>query len=373
MRISAADDGGNILVLDATSPGDVQLAIRPDARSPDLQWFSFRLSGARGVPCRLRLTNAHAASYARAWSGFQAVCSADGEQWRRVATDYVGGELILTLTPAADVVWLAAFAPYSGARRAGLLGWAQQRGARVETLGQTPDGADLDVVVAGQGPVSVWVVARQHPGETMAEWSAEGLLRRLLDHSDDAARALWSRATVRVVPCMNPDGARRGHLRTNALGADLNRCWAAPSAAHSPEVLAVRAAMLAGGVDICLDLHGDETLPYCFASRNVLGVPGITAAQQARFLRFLAVLEAESPAFQTAHGYPTPAAGTADLRLCSSWLQAETGCLAVTLEQPFKDDANHPDTVYGWSPARSQRLGADILAALARTVVEEGE
>jgi murein tripeptide amidase MpaA len=42
---------------------------------------------------------------------------------------------------------------------------------------------------------------------------------------------------------MNPDGSWRGHLRTNAAGANLNREWAAPSAERSPEVLLVRNKM----------------------------------------------------------------------------------------------------------------------------------
>lgn len=35
---------------------------------------------------------------------------------------------------------------------------------------------------------------------------------------------------------MNPDGSWRGHLRTNAAGANLNREWAKPSLETSPEV-----------------------------------------------------------------------------------------------------------------------------------------
>ena len=35
---------------------------------------------------------------------------------------------------------------------------------------------------------------------------------------------------------MNPDGSYRGHLRTNACGANLNREWKAPNLEHSPEV-----------------------------------------------------------------------------------------------------------------------------------------
>ena len=60
----------------------------------------------------------------------------------------------------------------------------------------------------------------------------------------------------------------RGNLRTNAAGANLNREWLAPSAERSPEVLYVRAAMQAGGVDAFLDVHGDEGLPYVFTDGN---------------------------------------------------------------------------------------------------------
>lgn len=39
-------------------------------------------------------------------------------------------------------------------------------------------------------------------------------------------------------------------------------------------------------------------------------------------------------------------------------------CLAVTLEQPFKDAANAPEPVREWSPERAQRLGSSLLNAI---------
>ena len=45
------------------------------------------------------------------------------------------------------------------------------------------------------------------------------------------------------VPNMNPDGTWRGHLRTNAAGANLNREWDSPTPEHSPEVFYVRNKM----------------------------------------------------------------------------------------------------------------------------------
>lgn len=45
----------------------------------------------------------------------------------------------------------------------------------------------------------VWVIARQHPGESMAEWFAEGLLNRLTDPYDAVARASLQQAVFYVV------------------------------------------------------------------------------------------------------------------------------------------------------------------------------
>lgn len=74
-----------------------------------------------------------------------------------------------------------------------------------------------------------------------------------------------SRRTFYVVPCVCPDGAIRGHLRTNACGANLNREWGssgdyvAPSAERSPEVKCIVDAMEQTGCDFFLDVHGENS------------------------------------------------------------------------------------------------------------------
>jgi hypothetical protein len=55
---------------------------------------------------------------------------------------------------------------------------------RVEMLGETLDGHDMDLLILGdEAPEKkkVWMIARQHPGESMAEWFVQGALGRLLD------------------------------------------------------------------------------------------------------------------------------------------------------------------------------------------------
>ncbi|WP_315984108.1 M14 family zinc carboxypeptidase [Aliamphritea spongicola] len=116
--------------------------------------------------------------------------------------------------PETNSLYYAYFAPYSYERHLDLLAWAEQHdNCRSVRLGQTLDGRDLDLLVVGNPAVAkaaVWVTARQHPGETMAEWLVEGFLERLFDNDDAQARRLSQQLVFYVVPNMNPDGSVRG-------------------------------------------------------------------------------------------------------------------------------------------------------------------
>lgn len=367
IHVSSAFEGGNIEAVDTRDPSAVRLRIRRDAGGRFFQWFYFRVSGAKGVPLSLGIENAREASYPDGWRDYQAVASCDRERWLRVPTTYDGRVLTLQHTPTTDVTWYAYFAPYSLERHADALArWQADARVTAHVLTPTPDGHELDCVEVGAGPRSIWILARQHPGETMAEWFAEGFLDRLLDGDDPVSLALLERARFHVVPNMNPDGTRRGHLRTNAWGVNLNRAWLEPKASESPEVLAVRQRMHATGVDFCMDVHGDETLPHNFIA-GPDGVPSFSRHQAALLSRIRSTWARISPDFSPDAHYPPSAPGEANLQLCTSYVAETFGCLAVTLEQPFKDTARRPQPATGWSPSRAKLLGRsaiDVLAAL---------
>ena len=171
-------------------------------------------------------------------------------------------------------------------------------------------------------------------------------------------------ATIHVVPHMNPDGAIRGQLRCNAAGANLNREWATPTLERSPEVYVTLAAMDQSGVDFCLDVHGDEELPYNFLSGSE-GIPGYAESRLPALCEtFAAAYERANPDLQREHGYPVARPGTANMTMCTNAVAARFQCPAYTLEMPFKDNANAPDPIFGWSPDRCAELGASALDAL---------
>jgi murein tripeptide amidase MpaA len=56
------------------------------------------------------------------------------------------------------------------------------------------------------------------------------------------------------------------------------------------------------------------------------------------------------------------------MTLATNWIAENFGCLAFTIEMPFKDNANLPDAATGWSSERSRKLGASVLQAVLATV-----
>lgn len=371
ISISSQFDSGNIQCVSAENTDDIQLEIRRDNESEFFQWFHFRANGVKDTKCRYRILNAAQAAYVDGWSGYQAVASYDRNIWFRVDTSYENGELIIEHTAQQDSLYFAYFAPYSMERHADFIAeLASYPNVSLNILGQTIDGQDLDQLVIGEpadGKKKIWVHGRQHPGETQASWWAEGFLYRLLDETDALSKSLLEKAVFYVTPNMNPDGSKRGHLRTNAVGANLNREWLNPTMERSPEVFVMTEAMKKIGVDLCFDVHGDEGLPYNF----IAGAEGTKswsprlAGLQSTFMQHLQTV---NPDFQTVKGYPIDEPNTADMTICTNFMSETYDALSMTLEMPFKDTIESPDQEQGWSPERCQNLGASCIDAIAAVI-----
>ncbi|MBA4163677.1 MAG: hypothetical protein C0510_03450 [Erythrobacter sp.] len=367
IAIDAQFDGGNIEIL-SIDGAKARLAIRRDNMSKFAQWFHFRAVCKAGQTLELAITGLNKSAYPSGWPNYQACVSEDREYWARAETrfekDVDDGTLTITYAPSGNLAWFAYFAPYSMERHHDLVAEAAaSEGVDYLRLGTSLDGQPIDCLEIGEGETQVWLTARQHPGETQAEWWMEGALECLTDPSDPVARALRRHCRIHLVPNCNPDGSRRGHLRTNALGVNLNREWAAPSAEKSPEVLAILRRMDATGVDFAMDIHGDEAIPAVFLA-GYEGIPDLTKEHQAGFNRYETILDRRTPDFQTRLGYPKSAPGKANMTMCTTQLAHRFGCTAMTLEMPYKDLADAPEPEQGWSPERCKLLARDCLAAL---------
>ncbi len=384
ITISDAFDSGRIQSVQADQADDIQLRIDSDSNSDFRQWFHCSIQGIYGENCTVRFVNASETSYVEGWDGYNVCASYDRDEWFRIPCRYENGELIAEFTAEQDRIYLAYFTPYSHERHLSLLARAQASGlVELTTLGQTVDGRDMDRLIISGVPADqrdslkqIWVIGRQHPGETMAEWFIEGMLGALLDEDHAISTSLLTQAVFHVVANMNPDGSARGNLRTNATGANLNREWMEPTMAQSPEVYLVRQAMQQTGIDLFLDIHGDEALPYNFVA-GCEGNPSYNETLATLESSFKVAWQRTCPDFQDVHGYDKDEPGKADLGIATNYIGEHFGCLAYTVEMPFKDNKDWPDEMFGWSSERCQLFGESVLMpvheVLPNTVSKRGQ
>lgn len=396
VKISISDtfDGGNIKFIrehpNESQPDtiDVVLHIKPDVytvleKIGHMQYFCFRasISGLEdGVTQKVNyiLENAEAVSFPEAWMGTTICYSTnveDPDSWyRNRGTYYMDGKLRWQHEHTRNgSVFFSYFPPYSYARHLNFVSRCAEF-AKVETLGQTLDGREIECVSIGEGEMTCWVIHRQHPGETMAEYYAEGLLTRLLGldtngQVDEQVSRCLKKYTFHIVPCMCPDGAVRGHLRTNASGANLNREWTtkrfyeAPTLERSPEVYHVLNKMDETGVDLFLDVHGDEEIPYNFISGAAM-VPNWGKRMESLHGAFVAAYSRANSDMQQRIGYPPANSRERALEymnVASNQVANRFDCLGMTLEMPFKDCMSNSDPDRGWTAERSRKLGASVL------------
>lgn len=423
--VSTDFDGGSINVLAISD--DIRLSLVDEHRADGgvvRQHFMFRVTrlATASRDFRVCIVNSDRATFAGSFTDYNVCASYDGVRWFRIPTTAAadGSELswAVSMDERAHEMFFAYFPSYPHARLMALIAEVQMHPAvvAVEWVGRAPDpsspsadrllpiinitGSDAARMPPTHRALQVWLLARQHPGETQGSFWMEGFLRRILSPSppDDAVRRLLAadgdvRLDFHVAPCVNVAGAVAGRHRTNGHGYDLNRSWGRwararlaeegvdteLSAPVAPEVDALMERMDVTGVDLLIDCHGDETMPYAFLSKTALAAPGVPDAVRELRAEFLAAYQLADPALETPPeepgavgavqpvGYPEPAPGKADLSICSAAVAAHFGCLAVTLEMPFKGNANasSAESREGWSVEDCTRMGGAAVDAIA--------
>ncbi|EAR84316.2 zinc carboxypeptidase family protein (macronuclear) [Tetrahymena thermophila SB210] len=113
----------------------------------------------------------------------------------------------------------------------------------------------------------IFIIARQHPGETPSSFVCEGFISYLLTDTIQA-KYLLDNYIFKIVPMMNPDGVVVGNSRCNLSGSDLNRKWDNPDPVLHPEVFEVKKEIkkshLKREVAIFCDLHGHSMKKHAF-------------------------------------------------------------------------------------------------------------
>jgi murein tripeptide amidase MpaA len=357
--------GGRVGVLDVPDGDDpIQLEIQPDNASDMRQWFAFQVVGEEQRR-DIVLGNASGSTFPNGWPGYRVMATLDGKRWFRARTQYDGESLVITHTPRAPIVKYAYFATYEYERLVRRLERVRRAPhADVMVVGQSVLGRDIHVARFGGGDRVVWILGRQHPGETPASFAMDGLLARLSRADDEATQELLESSTVFVAPLVDVDGAELGNMRTNAAGVNLNRAWDDPDPEDAPEVAALLEAIQGTGVDVFFDVHSDESSTYAFAACSE-GNPSVTDEILEREAELCELLSEHTVEFLDEPFYDRDEPGAADLSCAANQVGERYGCPAITLELPMKDTGDERVPA-GWSTPRAHQFGACLVDVLAR-------
>src|SRR5262249_33870874 len=119
----------------------------------------------------------------------------------------------------------------------------------------------------------VWMVARQHAGETPASFAAEGFLEWLAG-DDPVALDLREETAGHAVPMVDGEGVYHGRYGKDSGPVDFNRDWS--GAPQRPQTAALAREIgewaAAHPYDVLLDLHAPhhgETACYLFGGDSL--------------------------------------------------------------------------------------------------------
>ncbi|MEW6992514.1 M14-type cytosolic carboxypeptidase [Colwelliaceae bacterium 6441] len=371
MRINSEFCGGAIEVLEACRADNIQLNITKDNQSCTRQWFYFSVETNQPEAHYIDIKNAGNVTFAKAWQGYKVFASYDNKHWFTLPTQFDGQSLTFGHESTSTIAYYAYFVPYSLERQASLEAeLVNHSDINIETITTTANGNSINLLSIGEispDKKNVWIIARQHPGESMAQWIAEGVVRSLSDA--ERFEALLKQVNLFVVMNMNPDGSQIGNHRTNAVGQNLNRCWSASSKESCPEVYAVQAEMNKRGVDFFLDIHGDESIPHNF----MMAYGNKCVGKQ-----FKQLLAEKEPRFQLKYDYDTyqsSCTSACSATTCGSG-QTATSYVAQTfdatsllLEASFKQLENRPNSEV-WDQVSCIELGRNVAESLSEFVPE---
>ncbi len=328
--------------------GAPAISLTPDPKdSPEALWFRFRLRRLEPEAPAPWLVLRHVGTLLGGGDGsaLQPVARCDGGAWLRLPPGqpcwHADGRCAVRwpLPAAAACLEVAFCFPYGQDELDALIA---ATGMRVQAVGASERGRPLLRLDNGPGVQGsprrgLFVLARQHSGETPGSWVMDGMLRRIAELGD-AAPLTW------VVPFGDPDGVLSGCYGKDRHPVDFNRAW--PGIDSLPRRHEVMCWMheIARWRTRCtptllLDLHApgghERTGVYAFTPSGADGtVPATVEAWAARLQLALGAPWSAAQDFARVGRYPSR--WTREAHLTGSRWAVEQGLPALTVETSYQ-------------------------------------
>ncbi len=343
--------GSNVRVLEVrTKAGDPEIFFTADpCGGTEALWFDFRLHDlappATGVPETLKLTLVFFETLlgGNNPATIRPVLRERGKAWNRlkapeVKRDAEGQSQLTWVVPyPVEPMEFAFCIPYGSDELATTLehckGYWQER-----DIGLTQGGKVMKRLAnniwkgcdACPNPRGLYIVARQHAGETPGSWVLDGMMEAF-------SRAKPVNWCIWVVPFANLDDVLGGAYGKDPFPHDLNRAWGRPPMRH--ETLVMQRDMHRWATrckpELVLDLHApgasEDQGAYAFVGDS--GKPEVDKANLAWTNLFKEALTPDyaDNDFVKVANYPSRWDGPK----LANFVHNEIGCSAFSLETPY--------------------------------------
>ncbi|MHC4714568.1 MAG: M14 family zinc carboxypeptidase, partial [Planctomycetota bacterium] len=242
ITVDTAVPYGNACDISVTREKDITIvSFAPEPHGgPEVMWFCFRVKrkGARAKRARkLRLVLKNLASIlgGNDAASLRPVAAGPDGNWRRLdggtAEELPDGRVnvVWTIKEPESLLDVALCYPY-GAPQVQALVAETKDFYRTDVIGVSQGGRPIvrlsnDYGAKNSKRPALYLVARQHSGETPGSWVLDGFLRRAAALGDKAP-LVWA------VPLTNIDGVESGDYGKDNFPHDLNRAWGQPPMRH---------------------------------------------------------------------------------------------------------------------------------------------
>jgi hypothetical protein len=347
LKVSTQFPGGNAADIEILTGGpvpEVRFASDP-CGGPEVMWFHLRLEETTPDPAtqtKVRLTWNYFDNVLGATEAADCfpVCLVSGQSWTRLKrgdetrTPDGRRQLSWSIPHPAPFVEIAFCFPYGPADidavldrskdywQAAPIGLSQggRRLLRLHNATGTPGGTQP----------GIYIVARQHAGETPGSWVLDGFLRHW-SQIRKGAYVIWS------VPLADIDGVMRSHDGKTSSPYDLNHAWGVPPMRH--EALAIRHDVERWKARckpiLALDLHAPGACERDGVYARMSQDPaGSLAAEETKWCNvFQNELQAEfaAPEFKRVPAGPV----LADTPTFTDFMRDQMGVPSLSLEIPY--------------------------------------
>jgi hypothetical protein len=278
VEVDVAFDGGSGSDIIIDSPDHILFTLSGDPGDDEKLWFHLRVTASSPIQPEFTIRNSGQA-HQHNWDVVQPLISVDGHHWiRAIDTNEGPGlhfleRLIDKLTgrpagfrfrsPVSAREFQVAYSwPYTERDLQNFLrSIADDERVTVGQIGESTESRPIPILAIDQ-PSSfaapdrdeIWVIAREHPGETPASLVLEGLVTALLEPMP--GKQLLNRYRFRIVPMLNIDGVANGLYYRNPNGVDLSQDWEHFRAAETQALHdAMRSSLKQGRVALVVNLH----------------------------------------------------------------------------------------------------------------------